>query len=134
MKPTQQEDVRIIQSDHLTPEEIEALDGAVVLDPPEWDKAIVGIWLTAEEEAAAVYDYKKLVQIIANGFALALASAEQGNDEDDPELMAVEWIEFNTMRALPYMGPRAPHILTFDEEGNEVGGEEDDLANTDPDS
>ena len=45
-----------------------------------------------------VYDYDKMVQWIVE---------TQGWDE----LEAVEWIEYNTIRALPYMGEGAPIVM-----------------------
>lgn len=66
----------------------------VFLDGPEFDGGIVGVTAGGR----LVYSYGKLVN--------ALAEAN-GWDETD----AVDWIEFNTLRSLPYMGDVAPIVM-----------------------
>lgn len=83
-------------SSHLTSDERAALDGAILLDPERLDAAVVGI--TASTEAAvAVYDYDALVRLLR----------EDVGDLEETE----EWVDYNTLRAIPYMGPRAPVVL-----------------------
>ncbi len=56
------------------------------------------------ETGRVVYDYGKMAESLM---------FEDGMTYED----AIEFIEFNTVRALPYMGPNAPLILyPFDEE------------------
>ena len=57
-------------------------DGTVLLDGPEFDGGIVGV----TTEGRVAYSYGKLVR--------ALAEANKWSEED-----AVDWIEFNTIRA-----------------------------------
>ena len=78
--------------------ELEVLDGAVILDNPSFDNSIVGY--TAE--GRLVYDFDKMVWEFAND-----------NDIDD-FLESISFIEYNTERALPYMGDRAPIIIYKD--------------------
>ena len=66
----------------------------VFLDGPEFDGGIVGI----THDGRLVYSYAKL--------AAALAEANGWTAED-----AVDWIEFNTMRTLPYIGGDAPVVM-----------------------
>lgn len=76
------------------------LEEAVVLDPVSLDKAIIGI----SEEAnggRVIYSYEKLVK--------AFMETEGWSEEE-----AIEWIDYNTLRALPYMGASAP-IIVMDE-------------------
>lgn len=68
--------------------------GVVHLDGPEFDGGIVGI----THDGRLVYSYAKL--------AAALAEANGWTAED-----AVDWIEFNTMRTLPYIGSDAPVVM-----------------------
>lgn len=66
---------------------------AVVFDSPDYDEAIVGV----TDEGLVVYDYDKMVQILV--------------DRDGMEEMeAIEFIEYNTIRALPYF-ENAPIVM-----------------------
>ena len=78
--------------------EIEVLDGAVILDNPSFDKSIVGY----TSDGKLVYDFDKMVVEFASD-----------NDIDDI-IESIEFIEYNTERALPYMGERAPLIIYKD--------------------
>ena len=66
---------------------------AVIFDGPDYDEAIVGV----TDEGQVVYDYDKMVQILV----------ERDGME---EMEAIEWIEYNTIRALPYV-ENAPIIM-----------------------
>jgi hypothetical protein len=78
--------------------ENETLDGAVILDNPSFDKSIVGY----TSDGRLVYDFDKMV-------------VEFADDNDlDEYIDAIEFIEYNTERALPYMGERAPLIIYKD--------------------
>ena len=59
-----------------------------------YDDALIGV----SEDGRAVYDYEKMIDW--------LIEKEGWSDEQ-----AVEWIEYNTIRALGYMGERAPIIM-----------------------
>ena len=59
-----------------------------------YDDALVGV----SEDGRAIYDYYKMVDWLTK---------EEGWSDID----AIEWIEYNTMRALPYMGDKAPIIM-----------------------
>ena len=80
----------------LTKDERAALDGAVLLDPERLDAAVVGV-MTVTASPVAVYDYDALVHLL---------------QEDIGDLEETEgWVDYNTLRALAYMGPRAPVVL-----------------------
>lgn len=70
------------------------LEEAVVFENPDYDSAIIGYDANSER---VVYDYDKMVEHLM----------EEGWDCDD----AVEFIEYNTIRACPYMGERAPIVM-----------------------
>lgn len=59
-----------------------------------YDDALIGV----TEDGRAVYDFDRMVAwlVETEGFS---------------ELEAIEWIEYNTIRALPYMGDQAPLIM-----------------------
>lgn len=69
-------------------------EDVVILNNYSYDDALLGV----TEDGRAVYDYDKMVEwlIIKEGF--------------EP-IEAVEWIEVNTIRALPYAGSKAPIIM-----------------------
>lgn len=66
----------------------------LLLDNYSYDDALVGV----TEDGRAVYDFNKMV---------AWLMETEGLSQDD----AIEWIEYNTIRALPYYGPEAPIIM-----------------------
>lgn len=59
-----------------------------------YDNALIGV----SNDGKAVYDYEKMIECLIN---------EEGWTDEE----SVEWIEYNTMRALPYMGADAPIIM-----------------------
>ena len=69
-------------------------EDVVILENYSYDDALVGV----TEDGRAVYDFEKMV---------AWLMETEGLDE----IEAVEWIEYNTIRALPYAGDRAPIIM-----------------------
>jgi hypothetical protein len=69
----------------------------VFLDPPELDVAILGTTLVQGNEVL-VYSYQGLIEAFM---------ALDGLDYES----ASEWVEYNTLRALPYMGKAAPVVV-----------------------
>lgn len=69
-------------------------DEVLIFDACSYDDALVGV----TEDGRAVYDFEKMVRWLME---------HDGMTED----AAVEWIECNTIRALPYAGDRAPIIM-----------------------
>ena len=59
-----------------------------------YDTALIGV----SDDNRAVYDFEKMVEW--------LVETQDFTDEE-----AIEWIECNTIRALPYMGEDAPIIM-----------------------
>ena len=70
---------------------------------PDYDAALIGV----TTDGQAVYDYDRMVGCLM--------------DEDGmEELEAMEFIDYNTIRALPYAGSSAPVIIhLFDKEASE---------------
>lgn len=68
----------------------------LVFDCPDYDDAIIGV--TTDDRV--VYSYDLMVKQLMK-------------DENWTEEEAVEWIEYNTVRALDYMGDNAPIIVTL---------------------
>lgn len=72
----------------------EGVEDAVVFDNPDYADAFVGFTC----DGRAVYDYYKMVESLHSGEKMSYDEAR-------------EFIDYNTIRALPYMGPKAPIIL-----------------------
>jgi hypothetical protein len=69
-------------------------DGTLILDNASYDNSIVGITF----DNRLIYSFDKMIE----------EYMQENNCED---IEAVEWIEYNTIRALPYMGDKAPIIM-----------------------
>lgn len=69
-------------------------EDVVILENYSYDDALVGV----TEDGRAVYDFEKMVRWLME---------TEGLDE----LEAVEWIEYNTIRALSYEDDSAPIIM-----------------------
>lgn len=69
-------------------------DEAVVFDGPDFDDAIIGV----TDEGQVVYDYNAMVRSMMQ---------QDGISEDE----AIEFIEYNTIRSIPYAGENAPIIM-----------------------
>ena len=69
-------------------------EDVIILKNYSYDDALVGV----TDGNRAVYDYAKMVNWLVE-------------KEGFSEIEAMEWIDFNTIRALPYMGGDAPIIM-----------------------
>lgn len=69
-------------------------EDVVVLSDYSYDDALIGV----TEDNRAVYDYDKMVAWLVD---------TEGFTVDE----AIEWISYNTIRALDYAGPDAPIIM-----------------------
>jgi hypothetical protein len=69
-------------------------EDVIIFENYSYDDALVGV----TEDNRAVYDFDKMVTWLmeTEGFTAS---------------QAVEWIDYNTIRALQYMGPDAPVIM-----------------------
>lgn len=72
-------------------------EGALVFDNRAYDYSIIGVTL----DGRVIYEYDAMVQ-------------ELMTDEGWDELEAIEWIDYNTIRALSYAGDKAPIIVRLD--------------------
>ena len=69
-------------------------EGSVILRNYDYETAIIGV----DTEGRVVYSFEKMVKYLIDN--------EKMTEEE-----AIEWIEYNTIRALPYMGNKAPIIV-----------------------
>ena len=70
------------------------LPDAKVFDRHAYDNSIIGTTF----DGRAIYDFDKMVE-------------ELMNDEGWTEEEAIEWIEYNTLRVLPYGGEKSPLVM-----------------------
>lgn len=73
-------------------------EGAIVFENPSYDSAIIGV----SHDDRVVYSFEKMVECLM----------EQDNMSYED---AVEFIEYNTIRAIPYAGQGAPIVLMYEE-------------------
>lgn len=82
---------------------------ALIYDGPSFDNSIIGITPTGK----LVYDYDKMSDEFAqdNNENFDTLSEEE---KSEAILEAIEFIDYNTIRATPYMGPNAPIVVAQD--------------------
>lgn len=71
------------------------LENAIVFENPDYQDAIVGYDVVSER---VVYSYDKMIECL-------MSDDNMSYDE------AIEFIEYNTIRACPYMGDKSPIIF-----------------------
>lgn len=74
-------------------------DDVTYFTNPYFTDAIIGVG----DNGALIYDYDSMIKC---------AMEEQGWSMED----AIDWIEYNTIRTIPYMGSKHPIIHYNDEE------------------
>jgi hypothetical protein len=72
-------------------------EDALVFDNASYDKSIIGVTL----DGRVIYDFDLMVE-------------EFAEENECSYIEAVEWIEYNTIRSLPYAGEKAPLIVYTD--------------------
>lgn len=66
----------------------------IIFENPDYDSAIIGI----SHDDRVVYSFEKMIK--------CLMEEDKITEEE-----AIEFIEYNTIRAIPYFGPNAPIVL-----------------------
>lgn len=69
-------------------------EDAPIFVNPDYEDAIIGI----THNGRVVYDYDKMVEYLMN-------------KEGWSDIEAIDWIEYNVIRSIPYMGSDAPIIM-----------------------
>ncbi len=69
-------------------------EDVVILSNYSYDDALIGVTV----DNRAVYDYERMVEWLCH-------------KENISQEEAIEWIDYNTIRALPYFGDAAPIIM-----------------------
>ena len=70
------------------------LEDSIILDNPSFDNSIIGF----TDDGNLVYDYNRMV-------------VEFSEENGITDIEAIEFIDYNTIRALPYMGEQKPIII-----------------------
>ena len=91
---------------------------AMLFENPSFEKAIIGYTENNFGNYVAVYNYNEMIDSLAEHInpgvsllELDSLAEEYSNESEDPVADAIEWIEYNSMRSLPYMGENAPTII-----------------------
>ena len=69
-------------------------DDIIIFKDFSYDSALVGV----SNDNRAIYDYDKMVEWLME---------EEGWSVEE----SIDWVEYNTLRALPYMGSNAPIVM-----------------------
>jgi hypothetical protein len=69
------------------------LEESIVFENPDYDEAITGV----SSDGNVIYDYDLMVECLRR----------EGMSFEE----AIDWIDYNTIRALPYIGEGAPIIM-----------------------
>ena len=69
-------------------------DDVPVFTGEDYDEALIGV----TTDNRAVYEFEKMVECLMNRYGWS-------------DIDAIEWIEYNTIRAIPYFGEKAPIIM-----------------------
>ena len=98
-------------NDELKERVIEYLGGeeeaseVIVLEGDEFADGVIGI----TDDNRLVYSYENLVVCLAKAFRES--DTQEGRTDEDYHTDAIEWLDYNTTRSLPYMGGNAPIIV-----------------------
>lgn len=77
---------------------------ATMFRDPDFYGAIVGYYYNEMDLPVLVYSYDKMVECLAAEF----------EDSEDPYLDAMEFIDYNTLRTLPYMSANGRPIIIYE--------------------
>ena len=69
-------------------------EDVIVFENESYDDALIGV----SHDGRAIYSFDKMVEWLCK---------KDGIDEEE----AIEWIEYNTIRAIPYAGEKAPIVM-----------------------
>ena len=89
-------------------------ENAIVLDPASYfDKGIVGV---TEDKQHLIYSYQKLTSGNASEQFMNKESGDERTFEDFLS-EACEWVDYNTIRGLPYMDSEYRPIIMIEFDG-----------------
>ncbi len=87
----------------------EANPDAVLLEGPEFDAGIIGL---SCDDSRVIYSYERIVEaLVKQTMANPIPAEEEPLTLEEAHEQAEEWVNYNTLRAIPYMGENAPIII-----------------------
>jgi hypothetical protein len=89
----------------------------VVLEPGVFDHGVKRFG-KKKDGYVVVYDYDKTAEALAKDY-MKSNKDKDGYSIEDAYTDAYEWLDFNTVRSLCYMGENAPKMVYTDEDGKE---------------
>lgn len=69
-------------------------EDVIILKDYSYDSALIGV----SDDGKAIYDYEMMIEWLIEEEGWTIGES-------------VEWLEYNCLRAIPYMGDRAPIIM-----------------------
>ena len=81
------------RQDILDEIESRGFEDTIILDDPSFDDTIIGI----TEDGHLIYNYDSMVNNLVDNYI------KEGLNVDEAYTSAIEWISYNTIRAIPYM-------------------------------
>ena len=76
---------------------------ALMFRDPDFYTAIIGYYFNEMDLPVFAYKYDDMIECLATEYV----------DSDDPYIDAVEWIDYNTLRTLPYMDAKGRPIIIY---------------------
>ena len=76
---------------------------AVAFHSPDFYNAIIGYTMNSNHMPVLVYDFDKMIESLSKEYT----------DSEDPMCDALEWIEYNTLRTLPYIDEDGRPIIIY---------------------
>jgi len=76
---------------------------AAMFSGPDFYEAIVGYTFNAYDLPVLVYDYNKMVESLTLEYS----------DSEDPITDAIEWINYNTLRTMPYISDEGRMVIIY---------------------
>lgn len=91
----------------------------IVLEPGVFDYGIKRFG-KKKDGYVVVYDYDKTAEALAKDYMKTNKKLKKSPYSiNDAYTDAYEWLDYNTVRSLPYMGANAPKLVYDDEDGKE---------------
>lgn len=86
-------------------------DETIILEPQkDFNKGIIGV---TEDKCHLVYDFQKLVAGMAGENFMNKSNDDERTFEDFLQ-EASEWVDYNTIRSLPYMNEKYRPIIIYE--------------------
>lgn len=76
---------------------------ALMFRNPDFYNAIIGYYYNEMNLPVLAYKYDDMVECLAAEY----------EDSEDPYIDAVEWIDYNTLRTIPYMDAKGRPIIIY---------------------